>query len=306
MGKSVFIPLYDDTGRKQIYHVYDPERFNQRRGVPRIAPLAGHMKQLTRLSDATLMDHLIASYFTIFVRDQSNYGTMIGPPLTPEETITGGGRYNPGDDPSYPKNTEDGNDLELGVGNIVYLDDGKDVTIADPKKTNADFEPFWNGLASVGSAAYGTPIEQALMKYTTSYTAAKAAANDVWRHRLTDRAIIDSGMCQLCYVELFTEAVMKRRISAPKFFDDYTYKAAWTKSLWVGFGQGSLDPLREAKAAVIRMDNNLTTHETEYQQTHGGRWNSSIEKRALEEQKLKNLGLTDKETDKEITYERDE
>jgi lambda family phage portal protein len=288
---SQFIPAFDSNGRRQIYHVFDPKLIKQRRGVNLLAPVAEPLKQITRLSESELMSSLVAAFFTAFVRDSSGLGTLLPEAITPDEAVGGGGQYGPNDSNVYPKDLEASNDLQMGYGNIVYLDEHKDVTIADAKKTDRDFGLFWDSLATQVCAAANIPVEQAQLKYTTSYTAARAAANDVWKYRLTARELINRRMNKPILDEFFHEAILKGRINAPQFFDDYAYRKAWTKSSWVGMGQGYLDPLRESKANAIALNNKLDTYEDIYTSARGGRWDSAMERRASEEQHLEQLGL---------------
>lgn len=290
-GKATRVPVYDKSGRQQIFHVFDPKRISQRRGVPLLAPVADSLKQLDRLTQAQLMKSLVASFFTAFIRDQSGMGATLAPALTPEETVTGGGTYGPGQAETGERNDEDGNDLEMGHGNIVYLDDKKDVTIANPGTTDENFKEFFEAQAMVACAGGNIPVEQALMHYTTSFTAARAAGNDVWKHRLRDRAIINRKMNQRVYLEQQQEALLKGRVQAPKYFDDYSYRRAWSRTSWVGAGQGHMNPVQEVKASVIKLNNNLSTHEAEFQKDEGGRWDSMVERRAQEQRHLENSGL---------------
>lgn len=291
IGKSTYIPVYDDTGRQQIFHVFDPERISQRRGIGLLAPVAEPLKQLTRVSEAELMSTLVSSFFTVFVKDMSGMGSLLGQAMTPEEVETGGGRYGPDEPEASAKVQEDGNDLELGVGNVVYVDDKKDITIADPSKTDANFAQFWDGVAAQIAGAANIPVEQALMKYTTSYTAARAAGNDVWQYRLTARTLINRKMNTPVLRELMSEGVIRGRIDAPGFFDDYAITRAWMRGTWVGSGRGTLDPLREAKASVIELNSFITTHEQEFVSKHGGRWDEAISKREREKLLIERAGL---------------
>lgn len=299
-AKWTRVPVFDSSGRRQIYHVYHPERISQRRGTPLLANTAESLKQLTRLSEAELMSALVASFFTVFVKDMAGLGTLMGPALTPEEVVAGGGRYSPDEPEVGDRYPQDGNDLEMGHGNITYIDDRKDVTFADPGKADKNFDKFWESLATVTSAAGNMPIERALMKYDTSYTAARAAANDDYKHWLEARSIVNRKMNQPVYIELMTEATVRNRLQLPGFFEDYATRRAWTRSYWVGSGQGSLDPLREAKASVIRLNAKLTNREEEYAEAHGGRWDASIDKYAREEEYLADLGLENKPDPEEL------
>jgi lambda family phage portal protein len=299
-GKSQRVTVFDDDGRQQIYHVFDPERISQRRGIPLLANSADSLKQMTRLSEAELMSALVASFFTAFVRDSSGMGALMGPALTPEETEVGGGRYAPDEAEVGARNLEDGNDLQMGHGNIVYLDEQKDITVAEPVKSDKEFGAFWKSLAIPACASGNIPIEQALMNYETSYTAARAAANDVWEYRKVARTLMNRRMNIPVYSEWMQEAIIRNRVQAPGFFDDYATRRAWLRSGWVGSGQGSMDPFREAKASVIHLNSYDTTHEDEYARNHGGRWDVSVTKRANEEMLLEEAGLVNKPDPEEL------
>lgn len=292
IGQSIRVPFFDETGHRQLYHVYDPDRISQRRGVPLLANVADNLKQLTRLSEAELMAALVSSFFTVFVKDASGFMPMLGQAVTPEETVTGGGRYDPEGPPVEDKNPEDGNDLEMGYGNVTYLDDQKDIEIADPGRTDKDFADFWKSLSTQISAGANQPIEQTLMRYETSYTAARAAFNDVWQYRKVSRELMTRKFCQPIFLEWMSEAAIKGRLRMPGFFDDYTTRRAWSRAGWIGAGRGYLDPLKESKAAELDLKNLLTTHENEFIQRQGGRWDAAMESRAREDRKLAALGLS--------------
>lgn len=290
-SSSTRIAVFDAAGDQQIWHVCDPERISQRRGVPLLAPAADALKQLTRLSEAELMSALLASFFTVFVRDMSGLGAVMGPALTPEETIAGGGRYSPTESEVGERYAEDGNDLEMGHGNVTYLDEKKEIDIADPGKTDKNFDAFFTSLAKQICAAGNAPFEQVMLNYQSSYTAAKAASNDVWNYRTAARTVMNRKMNAVVYKAVLTEGILKGRLQAPRFFEDYAYTCAYLRAQWVGSGQGALDPLREAKASVISLNAFLTTHEQEYVAKHGGRWDTAMMQRAREEKQLDALEL---------------
>lgn len=291
ISKSERLPVYSPSGKRQVWHIADFERLNQRRGISLLAPAVEPLKQITRLSEAQLMNALVASFFSVFVRDSSGMGALMSPAMAPEETLFGGGRYTPDGAQVEAVDQDNGNDLEMGSGNINYLDENTDISIADPKKVDTGFDAFWSALGNQVAAAGGIPFEKAMMKYTTSYTAARAAANDSWRQTGYYRKLIDRRFCSIAYQLVFEEAVTRGRIDAPRYFDDARYKKAWTGSRWIGVGQGSLDPLKDARATEINMANFTTTHEDEYQQRTGGRWENAMGRRLREESLLESYGL---------------
>lgn len=290
-AKHTFVPVYNEQGYKQIEHVFMPKRIKQRRGIPLIAPVAEPLKQMTRLADAELMSVLISNFFTVLVRDSSGLGSLVPEALPPEETVTGGGTYGPTDPNTYEKNADDGNDVEMGYGNIHYLDDNKDISVAEAKRSDREFAAFWEALATQVTAGCGIPLEQAQLKYTTSYTAARAAANDVWLQRSVYRNVLSNRFYQPIYKRWFEEALLRQRIEAPGYFDDYGVAHAWTRAVWIGSGQGALNPKDEMQAAVIGLNANLTTHEEVHARMYGGRWDESMHRKASEQRLVKKLGI---------------
>jgi len=291
VGESTRIPIYNSDGVQQVFHVADFERIGQRRGVPLLAPAVEPLKQLTRLSEAQLMNALVSAYFTVFVKDLSGMGTTLGPAFTPEQSLFQAGHYGPNSEQTGTIADADKNDLEMGVGNINYLDQNTDVTMADPRKVDTGFQAFWEALGNQVTAVGGIPFEQAMIKYTTSYTAARAALLDGWRETQDKRAMISRRFCSICYQAVIDEAVTRGRLQAPGYFSDPLYRKAWTGSYWVGVGMGSIDPLKDVKATQFNLATLTTTYEEEYMERKGGRWDEAMNKRAREKKLLARLDL---------------
>ena len=74
------------------------------------------------------------------------------------------------------------------------------------------------------------------------------------------------------------------------FFDDPLIRAAWCSAQWIGPVQGSLDPLKEANAAVLKIQHGLKTHEQATMEDSGGDWNANVEQLKAENEKLTAAG----------------
>ena len=59
------------------------------------------------------------------------------------------------------------------------------------------------------------------------------------------------------------EAIAIGRIDAPGFFDDPVKRQAYLNAMWINERANVLDPLKEANAQVLRLQNNLSTYERE-------------------------------------------
>jgi len=268
----VRIPAFDASGRRNIYHLYEKTRPGQRRGIPFLTPVFNSLKQVSRLCDAKLMQNLIQTFFTVFVKDSK------GPvSLQPNFSIMDSAI--PGQDPDKE------NQYELGQANIVELDDSKDVTIADPNRTDTAFESFFNAMVKMLSASCEIPFEQLLLHFQASYSASRAALLEAWKFYRRLRTSFASDFCQPVYEEFLFELVSKNVIEAPGFMDDPIRRAFWCKAKWGGSGQGLLNPQNEIGAAVTAIKNNLSSHEDEYTAMSGGDWEATF-KRSAREKKL--------------------
>ena len=302
-GSFKEVPLFDRNGRQNWYQIFEPERINQRRGMSYLAPVLDLLKTMTRLTDAQLMQALVASLFTVFVKDMSGAGGTLNEPYTPSEVVGGGGTAQGADGEQVPQQKDSNSylDLELGSGLIHYLDDDKEIQIADSKHPNDTFGPFFEALANQLGSALEIPAELLLLKFTASYSASRGAILQALKFWKRKRTWFVRSMCQPVYEEFITECVIKGRLTAPGFFDDPVIKAAWVKCMWAGPGQGQLDPLKEAKASVLKIGANLSTHQEEYVSDKGGHWGTAVEQKAREKNKLDSLGLESNLKPKELT-----
>lgn len=262
------------TGRRNVLHVMaDVERPAQRRGVPLLAPVIESLKQLTRYSEAELMAAVVAGMFTVFIKSnspQTPLGQMINPALQVDH---------------------DPNAYELGNGAIVALDEGEEVQVANPGRPNGAFDAFVVAVSRQIGAALEIPYELLVKNFTASYSASRASLLEAWKMFRMRREWLVSAFCQPVYEEWLTEAILKGRIDAPGFFDDPAFKAAWCGAEWYGDAQGQLDPLKEAEAAKLRVEEGFSTREREAAELTGMTYDTIIAVRRQEEEARRGAGL---------------
>lgn len=284
------IPVYDTNGDRQMFHVMEHERNQQRRGLPLLAPVVDELKMVSRLCKNELVSNLIASMFTVFIRDNSGMSGTLQEGYTPNEVIAGGGGWGP-NAAQESKVTGSDFDYELGPGNIFYLDDNKTIDIAETREKR-QFGPFFSSMASMVSAAAEIPHDVVLQVFTNSYSALRGAILEAQKRFNALRITHGKGRIVLpVYNAVMTESIIKGRIRAPRFFDDVSYQYAWLRSEVVGSGSGQIDPVKEAKASVIKISNGLSTREEQYAQDRGGRWAGMVERAADENEHMRELGL---------------
>lgn len=263
------------TGRRNVLHIMaDVERPAQRRGVPMLAPVVEALKQLARYSEAELMAAVVSGMFTVFIKSNT--------PNSPLQQMF---------DPAQQID-QDPRSYELGNGAIVALDENEEVQTANPGRPNTAFDGFVIAISRQIGAALEIPYELLVKNFTASYSASRGALLEAWKMFRMRREWIVGNFCQPIYEEWLTEAVLKGRIKAPGFFDDPAIKAAWCGSDWYGDSQGQLDPLKEATAAKIRVEEGFSTREREAAELTGMDYRKVIAVRRREEEMRRDAGLT--------------
>lgn len=264
----------EETGNPNVLHVMNPERCEQYRGVPFLAPVLEALKQVTRYQEAELMAALVQALYTVFIEvtdapSETPYGEMY--------------------DVENLVDADDEHSYELGPGAVNILAKGEKAVFADPKRPASGFEGFISSMAKMIGAALEIPQEILLKSFTASYSASRAALLEMWKSIKTDRARFVADFCQPIYEIWLSEAVARGRINAPGFFNDPATKAAWCKAEWTGPTQGQIDPVKEVNAAVTRINHGFSTHEQETIALTGGNWDDNVAQLALEQEALKKI-----------------
>lgn len=263
------------TGRRQVLHlIQDFERPGQRRGAPLLAPVLEALKQLGRYTDAELMAAVVSGMFTVFIKSETPE-TPLGQVIAENEQV----------------DSDDQNSYELGNGAIVGLGENESIETANPGRNNSAFDGFVVAICRQIGAALEIPYELLMKHFTSSYSASRAALLEAWKMFKMRRSWLVQTFCQPIYEEWLAEAVAKGRINAPGFFDDPAVRAAWCGADWYGPSQGQLDPLKEANAAKVRVEESFSTREREAAELTGTSFERIHSVRTREEAKRRAAGL---------------
>lgn len=237
--KTIPVPaIGGETGERQVLHVFRPERIGQTRGVPYLAPVIEPLKSLGRYSDAELQAAVIAAFFTVFVKTVAGDDT-IGTPL---DTTTAASQ-------GISPQAVGTNDIALGHGSVVGLAEGESIEIADPKRPNANFDPFVRSFYSQIGVALELPHELLIKHFTSSYSASRGALIEAWRAFTARRSWLLASFCRPVYEWVIAEAVARGYLDAPGFFEDSLVRQAWCEAAWTGPTMGQLNPADEIAAA---------------------------------------------------------
>ncbi len=266
------IPAWGEkTGRPNVLHIFEAERAEQRRGVPMLAPVIEELQQLKRYEDAELMAAVISGMFSVFITSDG----------APTDIPFGEGLPNGAESVQ----TND-NEYQLGNGAVVTLMPGEKVEVADPKRPNTAFDGFVDAVSRSIGASLEIPSELLLKKFTSSYSASRAALLEAWKMFRARREWLSKEFCQPVYEQFLLEAVARGRIEAPGFLDDPIIRKAWCAADWNGPAPGMLDPVKEVNAAATRVKEGFSTREEETIGLTGGNYKRNVRQLKRENQML--------------------
>lgn len=263
------------TGLPNVIHIMNSERPDQYRGVTYLAPVIEQILQLRRYTESELMAALVESFFTAFIKTESDTD-MSGMPFNE----IGDGQPGHEEEASY-----DPNEYELGPGVLNVMNPGEDVVFADPKRPAAGFENFFKAVCKQCGAALEIPADLLMKEFNASYSASRAALMEAWKSFKMYRQWFITGFCKPVYEIWLSESVARGRINAPGFFNDPLIREAWLGSEWIGPSQGQLDPVKEVQAEVLAVEHGFTTHEAATARLNGSDWDSNMDQLEMENQK---------------------
>lgn len=273
--EPIRIHTFSKTGRRNVLVMMEKERIGQRRGVPVLAPVIEMLSQLSKFTNAELMNAVISSMFTAFIKTEKNtnpVGQMLGATITDKKDTENEGKF-----------------IEMGSGTIVDLEPGQDLVFADPNRPNTQFEAFMIAMCKEVGAALEIPLEVLLSNFNASYSASKASLEEVWKVYMMRRTWLISDFCQPIFEEFMDEAVAKGYLKLKGYYENPLMRKAYITAEWYGEAQSQIDPLKEVKAANERISNGLSTRARESRAINGSDWKKNVEQLKVENKIMKEL-----------------
>lgn len=261
----------EKTGLPNVLHVMESERPEQYRGVAYLAQVIEPLLQMRRYTEAEIMAALVQSFYTAFVTTKTDSSEMPYNEVGNEQ----------------PSVSDHPNEYELGPGTVNIMEPGEDVKFASPTHPQTGFDVFMRALAEQAGAALEIPADLLMKAFNSSYSASRAALLEAWKAFRMRRVWLTNDFCRPTYEVWLTEAVALGRISAPGFLTDPIIRQAYLGSEWIGPSQGQLDPVKEIAAAVMAIDNGLSTREQETIKLNGSQFASNVDQLAVENEKLR-------------------
>lgn len=260
------VPARTPRGLKTVIHLYDRVRPELSRGIPYLAPVVEHMKQLADYSDAEISAAVVSAMYTGFITSEAP---------DPED----GGNVVIGDKQAEPLNDDE---ISLGNGALHTLAPGESFSFANPTRPNANFDPFFQAFCRQIGVALELPFEILIKHFTASYSASRAALEMAWQFFRKKRNWLARNFYAEVYGWMMDEAVASGRLDRPGYFEDPMIRAAYLGAEWIGPQRASLNPKQESDADKQDVAEGFKTIEQVCAERTGGEFEKKNAQRAKE------------------------
>lgn len=304
-NKEERIPARDSKGRLIAWLVpVGVKRLNSPRAYSELGAIMQKMYKIGQYSNSEVMAAETNAKFAAWI-EQSNDSSGVNP----IKTIAGIGRTAQnfiGNEPSTTsdaesnlENTRFKNSLKkILSGLFIHMPKGQKLNSFDTKRPNVNHAAFVDGAMKYNYASSGVPFEVALMQFSNNFSASRASLKMfefLLEHRRKN-TIVDY-FYQIVYEQMFELECLKGRIKADKYLalknDDGQLDNAYTKAKFVGNKIPHIDEVKEVNAVLSKIKGGLSTFEQALETLGVSTdFDSLIERRKLEEQKIKEAGLT--------------
>lgn len=271
------IPAFTPWGRRRVLYLHDKDRVGQSRGKPLVAAVMREFHMADQYANNELAASVANSLVAAFLEsdlDQESAARLFG------------------EDPRREWNRSlseaRGSMSRLRGAAVIPLPVGAKVSSLAPGRPNPAFEAFMISSERRIAASMGLPYELFMKDFSKSnYSSARAALLEAWRYFHGRRRWLVDTWLRPVFELWLEEAVNAGVIEAPDF---YRLRYAYCRCRFVFGGRGWVDPVKEAQAAILRLNAGLSTLEAECAE-QGLDYEEVIEQRRTEQTMLSAAGL---------------
>lgn len=279
------VPREKAWGRRITVHHFEDARAGQVRGVSPVAIIVKKLKMLGKYDEAELQAAVLNAMLAAYVEsplDHEQLADMI------DDT---GGKLD-----TYQEARlnywRDAPPLAIPGVKLNFLFPGERINLSPGNRPNPGFEMFQRAALRNIASALGVSYEQLSMDWSqVNYSSARAALLEVWKGLTARSGFFGHGFLVPWYAAFLEEIIETDRVKLPKGAPPFrSAKAAYCNARWIGPGRGWVDPLKEAEAALARIEGGLSTLEKECAE-QGVDWRDVLRQQARENKYAEKLGL---------------
>jgi len=286
---GVFNPV---TGRRVVIHGNKQRFGNEPRGIPVLANVAHELEKVTDYSVYELAAALANATIAAIV-EPSDEAPATNPftnnSFVPPNILKKNGMWddNTSDeanlDPGY---TNIGKNVMKNSGGLLIssLNKGEKFTSHDTKRPNVNYGAFVDQVSTYVSSSLGIPIEVLKMVFGNNFSASRASLKLFWQSVNVWRDDIISDLRRPVHSAWLLGEVGTGNTILPGY-DNPMLRPAWESANYIGIPSPSIDPVKEAKGAEIRVREGINTREQEQQKAGNRSGYESTIKRLKNENK---------------------
>lgn len=181
-------------------------------------------------------------------------------------------------------------DLTLGTGNVLQLQPGEKMSTIESQLQAGDYSQFEKTLLSDIGGAIGVPYEMLLQQYNSSYSAARGTITGAEKNFKNIRNEFADKFCQPDWEAIIDYGIRIGAIEAPGYIDGSDiFRQAVLSATWMGPTPVVMDPVKEANAQKLMVENCFTTKEKATREISAMDFEEVAERRAKEMELERNL-----------------
>lgn len=300
-----YVPERKPWGRLQMIHIFEQQREEQTRGIAEMVSALKEMRQTKNFRDIVLQNAVVnATYAASIESDlptEAIFARLGGQDMTGDgmdqaiNGYLGAWMKQVGSYMSGSKN------LHIDGVKIPHLPPGTKLQLRPAGQGGPLGTEFEQSLLRYIAASLGVSYEQLSRDYTkTNYSSARAAMTETWKSMQSRKKAVADRFATIVYRLWLEEALNAGMITSvrrgmPSFYEGQNADA-FSRCDWIGASRGQIDEVKETQAAVLRINNGLSTIEEEAARL-GKDWRSLMRQLAREKEWKEFYGVLQNPTD---------
>jgi capsid protein len=240
------ISVRDENGDRMLFHVYNPRRVNQTRGVTALAPIFSVAGMFEDINFAKLVQQQVVSCFAIFRK---------------RNAIAGGGPLPSTDGYGLPQTESTGQGTRyienIGPGMEIIGAEGEELQGFSPNVPNAEFFTHVKLMLQIIGVNLGLPLCLVLMDGSeTNFSGWRGAVDEARKGFKTNQTNLQNRLHRPVYEFKLRQWIAEDRAlqAAAKASGVDIFGHRWNAPTWQ-----YIDPVSDAQGDALRIQNALTS-----------------------------------------------